>query len=207
MMSDFRRVVGILVVASSFGVVAENAEAIIAVEGALGHRTTQFECTGCPSKSVTSNEVNGGVFLDPIPLIPISFGLDFSLMKWQFDSKEFGVSEATGYLIGPQIKVWVPLPVDIKPYGRVGYEIGRYVATGKNSGVEYAQTVQLSGPLLGVGVKWELLPLTAPFFEIQYAPLNGKISEQKVGGRKVSGGDNTYSVKSTGFLLGVEVGI
>lgn len=129
------------------------AAALVDVEVGAGSRAGKYSYENAAneskSKTVNGSEVFANVMVDPIPLIPISFGL--AIQSYSLDTskanKEMldeGLGNAaalvdttadvktTGLLYGPSFKVWAPTPF-VKPYLRFAYLMGTETQKGDMS--------------------------------------------------------------------------
>ncbi len=99
------------------------------------------------TKTVTGSEINASVLFDPIPVIPVSFGLTFQSSSVNRDKVDQAIlddsvssqdyedfvdttasGKTTTVLYGPMIKVWAPTPF-VKPYLKFAYLTGSGVNT------------------------------------------------------------------------------
>lgn len=142
----------------------ETSHAIIKAQVFYGTGSGDFKPDSGSSKSLSSTDMGGTLLLDPIPLVPVGFGV--SVFSQTFDPKlsDHGVTDLEGYVIAPEIQAWLPfLPIPLTPYGRLSYALGFYKAKseisvqGQTLKSEYLLTS--SGMQVGIGAKYEPLPL------------------------------------------------
>ena len=103
--------------------------------------------------------------LDPIPLVPIGFGLNLSTQTVEKDGLEI-----QGVIVSPEIYAWFPFG-SFKPYAKIGVALGSkfkgdtMVPVG---GVltKAAVTYDYTGSHIGVGLIYSLVPLVGILLEV-----------------------------------------
>jgi hypothetical protein len=170
-----------------------------------GKRDTKFESNNqSPSKS--GDELKLAAHLDPIPLVPIGFGLSLSQTTWDAFDTYTGVD---GYEIGLEVEAWLPLELmGLVPYAKLGYTVaGQYGLKGKVAGQEFTRVYKPSGLYLAAGLKWEFLlrlgvmleveqsTRTLAFEKLEDLPLDQVITSTDV------------DAKSMSILFGVQAGL
>lgn len=183
--------------------VSSHASALINGELMFGTRSGSLDVGGA-SSDLDATPVKIGVHVDPIPLIPISFGVGFSSLslsgKDQYES-------GSGTELGFEVKAWIPMVPIITPYARLGYIfLGNYAFDKDILGIPYKSAFDVSGTVFAVGAEWSPLPLIGIHLEITQGNLELDPTEIKVNGITSTSNvkaDFTYSE----YLLGVSAGI
>jgi len=94
--------------------------ALIDAEVLAGKRWYKFETEGVSPNGVASQEINVAVHLDPIPVIPIGFGIGAILGDLnKEDFGDMGVSEAKLVELDLEVKAWIPMVPVVTPYVKV----------------------------------------------------------------------------------------
>ena len=103
--------------------------------------------------------------LDPIPLVPVGFGLRISHRKFDIEG---ATGSFEGIMVSPEVYAWFPFG-SLKPYGKLGW-----VASGKfaNDAFSYGGntlklTYDVSASYLGVGVIYSFIPLVGILLEYE----------------------------------------
>lgn len=179
---------------------------LIDAEGLVGYHTGTWKAS---STSEGSSETTSGTtlklagHLDPIPLVPVSFGLAVVYNSYEALSD---MKNGNNMAVIPEIMAWSPVDLaGFKPYGRLGYAVYSSY-TGDMKGGNGTFSALGRGVHLGVGTFFHLLPLISLMGEINYA--DEALSSPKI---TLSGIKNTLSedihVINTTFLVGVQVGL
>ena len=160
--------------------------------GTFGTGDTKFNFKG------TETQISGQ--LDPIPILPVGFGLTLANVNVQL--KDAPVNTATGILPTIFVWGWVPNPSDFKPFIRIGYTaLGRLSGSKPGSKLNYT----VSGTQLGLGVEYGIFgPLSAL---VEFDLENAKVNPNKVeyGGVDVTSNVEKTDFKSNVILVGVDV--
>ena len=190
---------------------ANPAMALIGGEVSVGQRSGSFKESGSSGKTLSSQTLELAGHLDPIPLIPISFGV--RLVSDAYDAKvaDHGFKSMTSTAIVPEVSAWLPLG-DLKPYARVGYTaVSAYKATVEKSlaGVTASGSAVLksTGPRIAAGLEWSILPMISLSGAMEYSTETISISEAKVGGVDLTQGAKDISYANTAILVGVKAGL
>ncbi len=188
------------------------AMAFVDAQALIGQRNATFE-TDNVSDEATGTEVNLSVHLDPIPLVPVSFGAYVALLDYQTDKDgDMAMKSLKGTEGGLELMAWLPMVPVITPYAKLGFPLysafkgdirSADVVTGVES--ELAAVYKTSGLRLGVGAMWSPLPLLSVMAQVDFGTQKMKL--EKLNDQKVSGAGTESDYKSTAFLLGVRVGI
>lgn len=184
---------------------ARTAHALVAAQAEVGKRTGKFGSD--PKSNVTATELQLTAQIDPIPLVPVGFGLTIATSQLQVTDST--VDKYSGLFVVPHVSAWVPNPTDFKPFARVGYAVyGTIAGSGKTAaGVDVAESYTVTGLWLGAGVKYSILPLVAAMFEYQIFNPKVKINKLEVAGTDFSSAADTPTLSTSTILLGVEAGI
>jgi hypothetical protein len=194
---------------------ASSAFALIDAEALVGRRW--YTLGTDPASKISSQEVAVAAHLDPIPLIPISFGARVgmgTLNEGQVKSA-FGASSietATVAEAGLDVMAWIPLVPIITPYVRLNIPVyGVWAVKGKVntllvSDVPLVREAKLSGTQLSIGAKYSVLPLVKVLFEANYGKETWKPSEYTIAGQTITSDTKSYTLNSQAVFLGLEVG-
>ena len=194
---------------------ASSAFALIDAEALVGRRW--YTLGTDPASKISSQEVAVAAHLDPIPLIPISFGarvamgtLNEGQVKNAFGASS--IDQATVAEAGLDVMAWIPLVPIITPYVRLNIPVyGVWAVKGKVNtliagDVALAQQAKLSGTQVSIGAKYSVLPLVKVLFEANYGKETWKPSEFTVAGQTIPSGTESYTLNSQAVFLGLEVG-
>ena len=190
---------------------AGSAMALVDAQVLVGRRWYDYKPDGGTSKGVASQEVQVAVHVDPIPLVPIAFGL--SATAGSPNKNDLGVNQAALAQVSAEVMGWIPMVPLITPYVRVRYPLQsswttKQTATDSLTGLsaEYAKTYKVAGPQVTVGAKIPTLPLIKLLVEVGQANETYKSDEIKVAGLKADL-EEKGSMPSKSFLFGIEVGL
>jgi hypothetical protein len=178
----------------------------------VGKRWYKFETTGATGNNAVSQEVNAAVHLDPIPVIPIGFGL--GAIMGDLESKDFGdagVDEAKLVELDLEIKAWIPMVPVVTPYVKVKVPLSAKLAIkGKEAGptgAEYAEVYKLTGMHLNAGILYPVIPLVKIVLEVGKSTQKRELEERKVASIKETLVDvKKENTNSDNFLVGVQIG-
>lgn len=156
--------------------------------------------------AVDGDELTLAAHLDPIPLVPIAFGLSLSHVNFsgETDPAKLSFDDIVGQEYAAEVMAWVPIGLfGFKPYGKLGYTIGGnykfkgVLDAGSTASTDPASyTYTPSGTHLSIGLKWSPLPLI------------GILAEYKMSNQELKkSGRPTAKYETTSLLFGVEVGI
>ncbi len=176
----------------------------------VGKRWYKFETDGGKTTSVVSDEMYAAVHLDPIPVIPIGFGLGAiagDLKKEDFYGE--GVEEAKLVELDLEVKAWIPMVPVVTPFIKVKVPLSAKLAMkGKDAaGADYASLYKLTGMHLNVGVLYPVIPLIKIVFEVGKSTQKRELEEYKVASIKQTlAGVKKENTNSDNLLLGVQIG-
>jgi hypothetical protein len=171
----------------SFLLLSENGFSLIQGRLALGTRTLASD-----DYSPSGNEQSLSIHLDPVPLIPVSFGLNASNIALRKNLAPKVTSEDYTEF-GLEVMGWIPLVPIIKPYAKLRYVLLSKLKTKADAGTF---SFDSSGTLISIGGEYSIIPFVSAFVEYGLGPLSLKPEK----------GDTT-SVNSKSLLLGLAVGL
>ena len=160
---------------------------------------------------VSSQEMVLAAHIDPIPAVPVAFGVSAAMATMDKEAWGPTTKTATGVEIGLDIMAWIPMVPIVTPFARLRYPLMSTMAiegesTVASETVKSVMTLDVSGPQIGLGVKWSPLPVLKVLLEVQKGMQTIKIDEVKLGDEKTSG-DGSGDLASNAFLLGIEIGL
>jgi hypothetical protein len=178
----------------------------------VGKRWYKWENSAGTSYNVASQEVNAAVHLDPIPIIPIGFGL--GAIAGDLQSEDFGglgVSEAKLVELDLEVKAWIPMVPIVTPYVKVKVPLSAKLAIkGKEAGAtgaDYAEVYKLTGMHLNAGILYPVIPLVKIVFEVGKSTQKRELEERKVASIKESLANvKKENTNSDNFLVGIQIG-
>ena len=135
------------------------AHAFISFYGFYGKSWYESDFAG--SSKVSAEDTSWALHFDPIPLVPVSFGLSYTLSN--LNKKEFGqslnsVSAVSIKSTQVEVMAWLPMVPMITPYGKVGYMIGGDFAV-KDSVTGLTAKSDVVGLEYALGIKRSLFPM------------------------------------------------
>lgn len=189
---------------------ASPAWALFDVQVLTGKRSTDFKF-GDDSNTESGTELKAAAHLDPIPLVPVGFGLSLSQINWD-KSDKLGYKSLDGFEVGLEVHAWLPIDLGgLQFYGKLGYTVmGAYVATSElTPGQDIKLAYKPSGTYIAVGAKYNFLLRLGVMLEVESGNRELKFDEIKnlpanvdASALKVKG-----EAANTSFLLGVQAGI
>ena len=193
--------------------VSTQASALVDAQIGLGRRNAKWD-QDSKSSSTSSDVLKVAAHLDPIPLVPVSFGLALYSETWKVSETDQGLTSLKSYSVVPEITAWLPTG-DFKPYASVGYSI-LSAYTGKavistGAGTSATGDIYLAGAGLhiGAGVEWSVpvVPMLSIFGELEYASETVKLAKDKVADIDISGSFKSVNMTSTAIIIGAKLGI
>src|SRR5688500_2083486 len=149
---------------------AGSALAIFDVQALVGKRWYKWE-TEDDTHGLASQSLGVAAHLDPIPLVPVSFGVaafmhDIRAEDWPGG----GVDEASVIEAGLDVQAWLPMVPLVTPYVRLNYPLHSVIAAkGKvespTGDVDVAIAGKLKGFNLHVGAEFSIIPLVSVIVE------------------------------------------
>ena len=176
---------------------AGRASALIEAQLQYGPSWTEQKLVDGSSAGTAWDIVTLSVHVDPIPLIPISFGAAYSMATVKDRDLDSRFSSYEGSELGLEVMAWLPFVPIVTPYGRLTMPItGSYTATSNTAGVSDVNSDRTGGQVLSAGLRYGLLPLT----EIVLEASKGVLMSTPEGG-------NEEAMDVTSVRLGVAIGI
>lgn len=199
------------VLISSLCFFSSQASALISVQ-ALGGLYKATDDRDGTKTDYSGSEIALAAHLDPIPLVPIGFGLTFNLPN--ATGKPTGASgdfTMTAYNLGVSLKAWSPVGIfGVKPYLKLGYIVlgvttfkGPFDVLGTKVDIE--TIYKNSGAQISAGLEYSLLPLISALFEVESQNTTLKVDELKGLPEGSTFGDSKMSALN--FLFGLSVGL
>ena len=178
-----------------------------------GQRSAGMKPTGGTSSTITGSEMKAAAHLDPIPLVPIGFGLAATSLSFTKDNSKLTFDKITGSEVSFEVMAWIPkMIISLEPYVKVGYVLtGAYDMTAKANNslgvpVKAKSLYKASGYDLAAGVTYSPLPLIGFILEADKRMETLKSDKITVDGITVPKGADIKN-DSLSFLLGLEVGL
>jgi hypothetical protein len=173
----------------------------------VGKRWYKWETTGSDTAGVASQEVYAAVHIDPIPVIPIGFGLGAISGDLNKDDLD-GVEEAKILELDLEVKAWIPMVPVVTPYVKVKVPLSAKLAMkGSDAGVDYAAIYKLTGMHLNAGILYPVIPLVKIVLEVGKSTQKREIEEYKVASVKQDlSGFKKENTNSDNFLVGIQIG-
>ena len=110
-------------------------------------------------------ESTAALHIDPLPLIPVSFGLSYANAKIESQDVSFSVSKAYLREIGLELSAWVPLMIAYKPYLKLNVPVwSQLMAKTVGSNPQNIDTT-VSGIHLNIGLKWQPIQFLSVLLE------------------------------------------
>jgi hypothetical protein len=197
---------------------ATQAFALIDASLGIGPRRATFTNTG------TDTDVKGidtvlSAHISPIPLpiVNIGFGVAVGSTTWDKEdlAASFGVAgatvtEARGLDVSLEAMVGLSIPFLATPYAKLGYSVlntqGISAEIPSSAGTQKLVLAEKGkGYTLGLGAKFSILPFISAMAEVSMYKGKLSVDSAKLNGTEVGGSDT--DLKSTSFLVGVEVDI
>jgi hypothetical protein len=188
---------------------ASPAWALFDAQVLTGKRSTDFKF-GSNSNTESGTELKAAAHLDPIPLVPVGFGLSLSQINWD-KSDKLNFKSMDGFEVGLEIEAWLPIELGgLEFYGKLGYTVlGAYVGTYDLSGQEVKLASKPSGTYIAVGAKYNFLMRLGVMLEVESG--NRELSFDEVKDLPAGIDPALFKVDgdaaNTSFLLGVQAGI
>jgi hypothetical protein len=188
---------------------ASPAWALFDVQVLTGKRSTDFKF-GSVSNTESGTELKAAAHLDPIPLVPVGFGLSLSQINWD-KSDDLNYKSMDGYEVGLEVQAWLPIELaGFEVYGKLGYTmLGAYTGTFDYAGQEVKMLYKPSGAYIAAGVKYKFLMRLGVMLEVESGNRELSFDELKdlPAGLDASGLKIDGDASNTSFLLGVQAGI
>lgn len=189
---------------------ASPAWALFDAQVLTGKRSTDFKF-GSNSNTESGTELKAAAHLDPIPLVPVGFGLSLSQINWD-KSDKLGFKSMDGFEVGLEVEAWLPIDLGgLQFYGKLGYTVlGAYVATYElTPGQDIKLAYKPSGTYIAVGAKYNFIMRLGVMLEVESGNRELEFDEVKdlPAGVDASAYKSKGEAANTSFLLGVQAGI
>jgi hypothetical protein len=189
---------------------ASPAWALFDAQVLTGKRSTDFKF-GNSSNTESGTELKAAAHLDPIPLVPVGFGLSLSQINWD-KSDKLNYKSLDGFEVGLEVEAWLPIDLGgLQFYGKLGYTVlGAYVATTElTAGQDIKLAYKPSGTYIAVGAKYNFLMRLGVMLEVESGNRELEFDEVKdlPAGVDASAFKSKGEATNTSFLLGVQAGI
>jgi hypothetical protein len=187
------------------GLMASSSYGVFDAQLLVGQRSAKVQPDDQPSSNISGQVVKLAGHIDPIPLVPVAFGLTAAQVTYKEDTDDFGFDSFKGTEIGAEVMAWLPTGfLGITPYGKIGYTfLGAYAYENGTADAVFQPT----GLNFGVGLKYSPLPLVGILLEWNNGMADLKAKEVKINGEKVPKDDSDIDSTTTDLLIGVQVGL
>jgi hypothetical protein len=184
---------------------ASPALALVSVEFAVGSRSGTWKPKTGTSATISSQTVQMAAHVDPIPLIPVSFGARVISDSYKTTIAVHGVKSLTSTAIVPEITGWLPLG-SLKPFARVGYTaVSAYKGTLEVLSINADVVESSTGPRMAAGVEYSPLPFVSFMAAVEHSTETLKSKAITVGSVAVAA--TSTSMSTNAILLGAKVGL
>ena len=178
-----------------------------------GQRSATLEPDGGSSGTVTGTEYKAAAHLDPIPLVPVAFGLAMTSLSFSSSKPNLAFDKFEGSELSFEVMAWIPkMAISLEPYFKAGYTFaGSYdlksTQTLLTIPVSKKVTYKPSGLDLAAGINFSPLPLIKLMLEVDKRIETLKIDKVEVAGISAAANGSDIKNDSLSFLLGVGVGL
>jgi hypothetical protein len=181
---------------------AGQALAFIEGELSVGNRTGDFS-----EKSLSGTTIQVAGHLDPIPLVPVSFGVRVINDTFNPTVADHSMKSLSATAVVPEVAAWFPFG-DIRPFARLGYTLvsaykGTMEATVLGSTVSGDVAFKSTGVRMAAGVNYSILPLIALSAAFEQSTEKLSVSE-KLAGVTI---ESDFDFKNTALIVGIKAGI
>lgn len=178
--------------------------ALINGELLIGKRWSE-QTSGDDKFNAQALEKTIGVMVDPIPFVPVAFGLYYSMPDWK--KEDFRAKSVDSNELGASFRAWLPVG-DFKPYARLNYTLASSLNfKASEAGVETKVAKSLSGMHLNAGIEYDLLGPVNILAEFGLGMQQIETKEVKVGGVKQDVDNKKHGWNSKTILIGISAGI
>lgn len=176
-----------------------------------GKRSGTWKSEGTSGKTLDSTSIQVAGHLDPIPLVPVSFGIRVISDSYEAKIADHGIKSLSSTSVVPEVGAWIPLG-SLRPFARVGYTAysgykGTAEATINDATVSGDAVFKSTGPRLAVGLEWGLLPLIQITGAYEYSSETVSVSSGKVGTIELKDVMKDMTYTSSAILVGVKAGL
>ena len=186
----------------------QTSKALISGQAMVGMNTSDIEIFSS-SEEFSGTTLGAAVHLDPIPLVPVGFGIEAHMPNGEATISG-NTATFTGVGVDFQVTAWTPIAFfGFKPFAKLGYIFGAYK-------IENIQVPDLpvtgtlpyigKGTHMAAGFNYSFIPLISLLFQVSLKQETlGLESGVKIGDSEVNLPDS--SKKSTDIIIGIEAGI
>ncbi len=185
--------------------------AIISVEAMTGSTTFELKNSALETKhDVKAQTLGVGLHLDPIPLVPISFGIQ-ALLPVTTSNNDDAFPEYAGSDISAQIAAWSPIALwKITPFVKLGATIIGKAVTKANRTIAGVTTkvpvdYNTTGSHVSLGLRYGPIPFLNLVLEYQLATLTLKPTKDETDISGINSMNYKYKGTAASMLLGLEV--
>jgi hypothetical protein len=182
--------------------IAGPALALIEGELSVGNRTGNFS-----KKSLSGTTIQVAGHLDPIILVPVSFGVRVINDTFNPSVADHSLKSLTATAIVPEVSAWINLG-DIRPFARLGYTLvsaykGTMETTVLNNTVSGDVAYKSTGVRMAAGVNYSFMPLVSLSAALEQSTEKLSVSEKLAGVTF----ESDYDFNNTALIVGVKAGI
>ncbi|MBC62310.1 MAG: hypothetical protein CMP11_07625 [Zetaproteobacteria bacterium] len=124
--------------------------------------TTEENTTS--KKDLSGTQTTFSTHVDPIPFVPVSFGLNWSQVVVEKSDFISSVSNASTEQLGIEVSGWFPL-ILFTPYVKINYPVYSKFTVKNNDENNTTDDGKLSGLHVNIGVKYDLIPFVSILVE------------------------------------------
>ncbi|RZA13304.1 MAG: hypothetical protein EOP10_29960 [Proteobacteria bacterium] len=181
---------------------ASPAFAIFNVQVLGGQRNVEYSGGGDKTDG-NASELRFAAHLDPIPLVPVGFGVAFAQTTFDEDG-----TKIDGTDIDLELEAWLPLEIaGLVPFAKIGYTVGGEYEVENDTFPGVKSKYKPSGASFHVGIKYEFLLRIGIMAEVEFA--NRDLEYDSTSGLPANTQieSDDFKQKSTSFLIGAQAGI
>ena len=172
-----------------------SAYCLINAEAFYGKRWYQTKDSNGSKLRPTGTDVTIGVNIDPIPLVPVSFGVSYSLIELN-KSGLGSASVAEINQFGLDLKIWAPMVPIVTPYVRGRYILSSKLKISYDNDSTMNTNTKISGYVVGLGVDYKIVPMFHAQLELNQSWAKADSFEGK-----------KQDFDSTAILIGLLIGV
>jgi hypothetical protein len=196
-----------LAMAAAALISTSSAYSFINATAFYGMPSVETTVSGTTTK-YSGSEMGVSLHLDPIPLVPVSFGVGVTMPTVEKDS-----TKVTGLLVDLQVTGWSPISLaGFTPYATLGYIAkgaygfeGTLTVNNVEEDVTYAYLA--TGNSIGIGTRYSLIPLVE--FMLEYKMRTEKLSIDDIEGSDAVPASSLPDLesKTSSIQIGIRAGI
>lgn len=178
------------------------ALALIEGELSVGNRTGEFS-----GKSLSGTTIELAGHLDPIPLVPVSFGIRVVNDTFNPSVADHMFKSLSSTAIVPEVSAWFPFG-DIKPFARLGYSLvsvykGTVETTDNSTTPSGDVAYKSTGVRMAAGINYSVFPFVALSAALEQSAEKLSVSEKSAGVTI----ESEMDFKNTAIVVGVKAGL